>query len=92
VKAVLQDANGGHRAEPHGVGLHDGAVPGDLHQSARHGRPVQQVHLLLGVSLDSQVFHTEEVQGVHSSGPAVRPGQHRSRIIAVPHSHQPEGL
>ena len=24
VKAVLQDANGGHRAEPHGVGLHDG--------------------------------------------------------------------
>ena len=38
------------------------------------------------------VFHTEEVQGVHSSGPAVRPGQHRSRIIAVPHSHQPEGL
>ncbi len=53
---------------------------------------LDRAHLLLGVSLDSQVFHTEEVQGVHSSGPAVRPGQHRSRIIAVPHSHQPEGL
>ena len=91
VEAVLQDPDGGHLPELGRVGLHHGAVPGDLHQGAGHGRPVDQVHLLLGIALDGQVLHAEDVQGVHIPRPAVQAGQ-EGGLSPVSGVDQPEGL